>query len=56
MILLIHKVEKEGVPLMNKNVIICVNNELICGGDVNNSLYINNNKNNVNNKTMKLLV
>ena len=55
MILLIHKVEKEGGPLMNKDMKFIANNKLILG-HVNNTLYINNNKNNVNNKTMKLLV
>lgn len=40
---------------MNKNVVIHINSKLICGRGVNNTLYINNNKNNVNNKTMKLL-
>lgn len=56
MISLIHKVEKEGVLLMNKSVIIYVNDKLTWEGHVNNILYINNNKNNVNNKTMKLPV
>ena len=40
MVSLIHKVEKEGDPLMKKISKKCVNSMLTRGGLVNNTLYI----------------